>query len=690
MTVGALSSKVNYLENGVTLTFAVPFRFLSGALEASRVLADGTVVPLVQGVHFSTSGGGTDGGGTLTLVSSIAGAKLRIRRRTARMQSAQYTVSDRFPAKSHENALDRQMMVAQEQDDQIGDLTDRALMMPDGETAETIPGKQQRMHKYLAFDGDGQPISVGAVIDLVANAALGIIAGAADMGSPPVPLFSPAGTAKQWFGEAGQAIADVSHTMQPTIWRREPVAQAALRFPDYNAALTALGGSYLYPQGFDFDDDGNIYLNTATDGVGATATAIIAYDQDFNYLGYFFRPTVQSESIVVTGSRSSETLKFYFVVSSNLIEYAPGALPANGTTMSAAVTRINGGCGSIFSHNEGKWLIQQLTVDLGIAVSRTAFNFYDANFDSIGRFFVAKNLVGWQTSASPGYPHVPKMQGITHRDGKVYISVGGSYIPASEPSGPLRAADYGLIEVSLDGSVLQYGVSQADKVIGRVASLGYSIERTENEGVAVGPDGALYTLLVTKRPATSDANVTGLLLFREMAPKGDSWDDIASPYHPVDLSRYKGQVWPRSADNKMRDPISGTEIATMSGLLDLMIDMQLPDISYFSAVHNITPVSGLPTSENWRVDLFNLNNQTIHCRMTSTTSRIQQWFILSAGGGSWTATPLSSAQSACYLIDGVSPPGTRAGYASIYVDSADGDLKIKFGDGTVKTIAVDT
>ncbi len=35
-------------------------------------------------------------------------------------------------------------------------------------------------------------------------------------------------------------------------------------------------------------------------------------------------------------------------------------------------------------------------------------------------------------------------------------------------------------------------------------------------------------------------------------------------------------------------------------------------------------------------------------------------------------------------------PGTVAGMAQIYVDTADGDLKVKFGDGTVKTIVVDT
>lgn len=52
----------------------------------------------------------------------------------------------------------------------------------------------------------------------------------------------------------------------------------------------------------------------------------------------------------------------------------------------------------------------------------------------------------------------------------------------------------------------------------------------------------------------------------------------------------------------------------------------------------------------------------------------------------WAAAYMGSIK----ITDGVTAPGTIAGFASIYVDSVDGDLKIKFGDGTVKTIVVDT
>lgn len=42
------------------------------------------------------------------------------------------------------------------------------------------------------------------------------------------------------------------------------------------------------------------------------------------------------------------------------------------------------------------------------------------------------------------------------------------------------------------------------------------------------------------------------------------------------------------------------------------------------------------------------------------------------------------------ITDGITAPSVVAGNAQIYVDSADGDLKIIFGDGTVKTIVTDS
>lgn len=49
-----------------------------------------------------------------------------------------------------------------------------------------------------------------------------------------------------------------------------------------------------------------------------------------------------------------------------------------------------------------------------------------------------------------------------------------------------------------------------------------------------------------------------------------------------------------------------------------------------------------------------------------------------------------SHEAALQILDGIGVPTTTAGWAQIYVDTTDGDLKVKFGDGVVKTLATDT
>lgn len=49
-----------------------------------------------------------------------------------------------------------------------------------------------------------------------------------------------------------------------------------------------------------------------------------------------------------------------------------------------------------------------------------------------------------------------------------------------------------------------------------------------------------------------------------------------------------------------------------------------------------------------------------------------------------------AAKTVLTLVDGVTDPNAETGVAKIYVDSSDGDLKIIFSDGTVKTIVTDT
>lgn len=83
------------------------------------------------------------------------------------------------------------------------------------------------------------------------------------------------------------------------------------------------------------------------------------------------------------------------------------------------------------------------------------------------------------------------------------------------------------------------------------------------------------------------------------------------------------------------------------------------------------------------VTTLTLTNLTIDSAVGSTT-----WF---SGTVSYPNARINGIAQNLGIADSpAAAPATVSGVANIYVDPADGDLKIKFGDGTVKTIVVDT
>lgn len=153
MTVAAKTPSVDYLENGVTVAFAVPFRFFSPSnIQASRIAVDGTVTPLVYGVDYNVLGGSDDNGGTLTLAApGSAGGRLSIRRVTPRAQTMDWATADTFPAESHEGAADRAMLIDQEQDGSLAELFARALLVAVGRTAPGFEYEQMIDGDLLSF-----------------------------------------------------------------------------------------------------------------------------------------------------------------------------------------------------------------------------------------------------------------------------------------------------------------------------------------------------------------------------------------------------------------------------------------------------------------------------------------------------------------------------------------------------------
>ena len=155
MTVSSTTTKVSYSGNGSTTVFAYTFKIFADADLTVIVRTDSTGAEVTKTLttHYTVSGAGNVSGGNVTFGTAPAsGETVVIKRNLALTQSTDYTPNDPFPAASHEDALDRQMFIAQQQEERFG----RALVLPETDTASTtIPNSVTRADKFLGFDSSG-------------------------------------------------------------------------------------------------------------------------------------------------------------------------------------------------------------------------------------------------------------------------------------------------------------------------------------------------------------------------------------------------------------------------------------------------------------------------------------------------------------------------------------------------------
>jgi hypothetical protein len=125
MTVLSQVSSVSYSTDGVTTgPFTVPFYFLENTdlVVQSTV---GTTLTLVLGRDYAVTGAGDPAGGSVTTTVAMPAGTLTIYRDPPIIQPAAYSDHGRFPAASHEKALDRRTMVEQRLKQRADDLTTR-------------------------------------------------------------------------------------------------------------------------------------------------------------------------------------------------------------------------------------------------------------------------------------------------------------------------------------------------------------------------------------------------------------------------------------------------------------------------------------------------------------------------------------------------------------------------------------
>lgn len=203
MTLAANYEPISYAGVGTASPLAVPFRFLNNADLIVTARTGGVPTVLTIGSNYTVTGAGSSSGGEVTPLSTIpVGTTWTIERQSAREQETDFVDGNDFPAEAHENALDRGIMIAQEQDVEAAEIKSRALLVPFGEAAPVLDslaalitgdilqyraGKIGRADflssasKFVAFDSLGHLVGVdGSLPDSVPALASNIVADGGD------------------------------------------------------------------------------------------------------------------------------------------------------------------------------------------------------------------------------------------------------------------------------------------------------------------------------------------------------------------------------------------------------------------------------------------------------------------------------------------------------------------------------
>jgi hypothetical protein len=152
MTVSTTIARVTYVGSGTTGPFTVPFPAISATdlrvIKTER--ATGSESVLMNGADYTV-------GFLLTpfVVLSLpitSAFTITIIRDPAATQLRDYTRNDKFPAESHEQALDLLTMLVQ----RVREIADRGIRFPESETTNPVLDRwPNRANKYLAFDALG-------------------------------------------------------------------------------------------------------------------------------------------------------------------------------------------------------------------------------------------------------------------------------------------------------------------------------------------------------------------------------------------------------------------------------------------------------------------------------------------------------------------------------------------------------
>ena len=196
MTVSSTNSTKSYTGDGSTTVFAYDFKIFDDddITVIIKITSTGAETVKTKTTHYTVSGVGSASGGNITFTSGnvpTSAQTVVLRRGTALTQATDYTPNDPFPAATHEDALDKLTLIAQDQAEEAS----RTIKLSRGNTmtsTEFTETATNRANKILGFDGSGELTVTEGKVDTVTASVSAVSAGGTPTASATYTVSSGA------------------------------------------------------------------------------------------------------------------------------------------------------------------------------------------------------------------------------------------------------------------------------------------------------------------------------------------------------------------------------------------------------------------------------------------------------------------------------------------------------------------